>query len=78
MTPPTNPGCQVDSKVKDKGWLYMFSEKVINSDLLIVNILVMCPESNLIKDKIPVLGLDIVERQSSLNFNHLCHTSLLR
>ena len=33
-----------------------------NFDLLVLHIL-FCPNSNLIKDKIPVLGLDIVERQ---------------
>ncbi len=32
--------------------------------LLVLHILSQfCPKSNLIKDKIPVLGLDIVERQ---------------
>ena len=47
MTPPTHPGWQLDSDVKDKDkeWFYMFSEKVINFDLLILNNIFRCFES---------------------------------
>ena len=39
MTPPTHTGWQVDSKVKDMGYFYMFREK--KSDLLILRILIL-------------------------------------
>ena len=38
---PSHIGWQVDSEVKDMGYFYMFREKVINSDLLILHILVL-------------------------------------
>ena len=41
INPPTHPGWQVDSEVKDMGQFYMFREKVIISDLLILGILVL-------------------------------------
>ena len=62
MIPPAHPGWQVDSEVKDMEWFYMFREKFINSDLLILHILVMSWNKPKIKDEIPVLGLDFVER----------------
>ena len=59
--PPTHTGWQVDSKVKDMGYFYMFREK--KSDLLILHILILSLIGPNERQKIPVLGLDIVERQ---------------
>ena len=61
MTPPTHPGGQVDSEIKNM-WVVLHVQgegyqppKTSRSG--------SSQELNLIKDKIPVLGLDIVERQ---------------
>ena len=58
-----DPLDQVDSEIKDVGVVLHVQEEVYQSTLTFRRRAEFCPEPNLIKDKIPVLGLDIVERQ---------------
>ena len=67
MTPLTHPAKKIDqsdSEIKDVlGLVLHVQEEVYQSSYLKHPSSVLMPNSNLIKDKILVLGLDIVERQ---------------
>ena len=66
MTPLTHSAKkidQVDSEIKDVGVVLHVQEEIYQTTLTFRRTAELCPELNLINDKIPVLGLDIVKRQ---------------